>query len=101
MRACVGVSPIALSIPYLCAAVQGSRWLLFHGVGGCRIDIRAAAHPESRQPMPRRTNRFPLLLITGAAAWLILRLARKIILDRNRDFFRGKVVILTGASRGI
>lgn len=51
--------------------------------------------------MTRRANRLPLLLITGTAVVLLLRLIRQSILRRNVDFFNGKVVILTGASRGI
>lgn len=51
--------------------------------------------------MPRRTNRLPLLLITGLAAGLTLRVVRQGILRRAAGFYRGKVVILTGASRGI
>jgi hypothetical protein len=49
----------------------------------------------------RRSNRLLLLVLTGLAAALIVRLVRQAILARHADFFRGKVVILTGASRGI
>jgi NAD(P)-dependent dehydrogenase (short-subunit alcohol dehydrogenase family) len=52
--------------------------------------------------MSRRRSS-PLLTILGAGlgAWAVTHLLRRWHLDAQPDFFRGKVVLITGASRGL
>ena len=51
--------------------------------------------------MSRRRNPLPLLIGIFAGIYAINRLLRRQRLQAQSDYFRGKIVLITGASRGI
>ncbi|NDJ55140.1 MAG: SDR family NAD(P)-dependent oxidoreductase [Chloroflexi bacterium] len=52
-------------------------------------------------PENRGTPILPFLIAAGVGAWGVSRLIREARLRQNQEYFHGKVVIITGASRGI
>src|SRR5574341_372192 len=65
--------------------------------------VRAARAPPPPPPEPARRRSFPLLTVIGAGlgAWATVKVFQEMQVRQNPHYFEGKVVLITGASRGL
>src|SRR5574341_250621 len=66
-------------------------------------EMQAAPAPPPPPPEPARRRSFPLLTVIGAGlgAWATVKVFQEMQVRQNPHYFEGKVVLITGASRGL